>query len=284
AITPNQVTSFVDANFDVPHQHEHFELMYVLSGSLTNYIENKVVRYYAGDGCLMNPNVLHYEVPSSDCLVVFVNFSKQLYKAIFDDQKTELNGKVFQFLNNNLNDLGISKRSFIEFSDLKFKKNNIFIDLIDNLQLELLSTQPGRAFFHCGLLLRILDTLQNPNQFGTKIMNLDLNKEEFLVTRIMNYISNHEGVVKRKDIADNFHYNEDYLAKLVKKITGTSISNLAHEVRLQSIKEKLLNTSLSINKISQLSGFASESHFFQYFKKATNSTPSEYRLKYRKQD
>lgn len=277
AITQNNVESFIDKNFDQPHQHSHFEIMYVLSGSLTNYIEDKVVRYQAGDGCLMNTNVIHYEVPDPDCTVIFINFSPELFKAIYKDLSSELTGSVFQFLVDNLNEVGLSKRSYIEFSNLKFLKNSAFLDSVNSLQIELLSDKPGAAFFHCGLLLRILDSLQNPYYFGTRILNLDLSKEEFLVTRIYNYIKNHEGVVRRKDMSSLFHYNQDYLSRLVKKHTGNTITDLANTIRLESVKEKLDSTTFSVKKISELSGFASESHFFQYFKKATNMTPSEYR-------
>ena len=43
------------------HHHEHLEIMYVLSGSVTHKIEDKVYTYQSGQCCLMNKNIKHCE-------------------------------------------------------------------------------------------------------------------------------------------------------------------------------------------------------------------------------
>ena len=56
------------------HQHSCFEIIYVLSGSVTNHVENQTFTYGPGQCCVMNKNIKHCEDFSGDFQVVFFMF------------------------------------------------------------------------------------------------------------------------------------------------------------------------------------------------------------------
>nr|WP_253896525.1 AraC family ligand binding domain-containing protein [Streptococcus gallolyticus] len=44
------------------HQNTAFELLYVLSGTVINKIEDKEFIYHAGQGCLLNRRITHSDI------------------------------------------------------------------------------------------------------------------------------------------------------------------------------------------------------------------------------
>ena len=53
------------------HQHSCYEIMFVLSGSITNHVENQTFTYGPGQCCVMNKNIKHCEIVAGDFQVVF---------------------------------------------------------------------------------------------------------------------------------------------------------------------------------------------------------------------
>ena len=62
------------------HQHSCFEIMYVLSGSVTNHVENQTFTYGPGQCCVMNKNIKHCEDFAGDFQVVFFMFQSSFRK------------------------------------------------------------------------------------------------------------------------------------------------------------------------------------------------------------
>ncbi|WNS40737.1 helix-turn-helix transcriptional regulator [Paenibacillus sp. MMS20-IR301] len=274
---------FTGVNLNTPHQHNYFELMYVLSGSLTNYIEDKKVHYHAGDGCLMNRHVSHYEVPDEGCTVIFVALSVSFLTELFQEADPEKScggaGPVFQFLRSNIStDNGrVYSRSYIEFTQQQAEASHSFHILLDSLQTELVSSEIGAGLFQQGLVLRIISALQKEELFFLKLLNLDLTKEEFLVNQVLNFIERKHGNLRRSELSEALHYNEEYLNRLVKKHTGCSMMKHAQKIKVDSASRLLLESTLPVREIAEIAGFASESHFYRFFKTNTSSSPDKFR-------
>ncbi len=66
------------------HQHAFIEIMYVLSGEITNYIEDKTFTYHAGDCVIMNRNIHHKEV--GDFQVVFFDFQEEFINSLIAEE------------------------------------------------------------------------------------------------------------------------------------------------------------------------------------------------------
>lgn len=72
--------------------------------------------------------------------------------------------------------------------------------------------------------------------------------------------------------------NPDYLSKLFKKNTGSSLMDYVTKVRIERAKELLERTVLTISEIAIETGYSNTAYFTKMFKKYTNGvTPREYR-------
>jgi AraC-like DNA-binding protein len=68
-----------------------------------------------------------------------------------------------------------------------------------------------------------------------------------------------------------------YFSKLFKREEGITFENHVRQIRVARAKQMLTSTSLSVERVGKLSGFAGRSHFQRVFKEAVGSTPLAYR-------
>ncbi|MFC5449994.1 helix-turn-helix domain-containing protein [Paenibacillus aestuarii] len=78
-------------------------------------------------------------------------------------------------------------------------------------------------------------------------------------------------------VAEQFGMNPSYLSRIFKKITGQSFVQFTANLKIEKAKHLLLNSTLSINEISEAVGYT-ERTFGRVFKNVTGSTPANYRM------
>ena len=82
-------------------------------------------------------------------------------------------------------------------------------------------------------------------------------------------------------MADHFKLSRQYILKLFKKRTGTTISEYVTNLKTEKAMQLLRDTDLSIQEIVQEIGNADVSGFIRLFKQKTGITPSQYRNNYK---
>lgn len=83
--------------------------------------------------------------------------------------------------------------------------------------------------------------------------------------------------LSREYLARQFFINPDYLSRLFKKETGSSLQDYILKERIKKAKFLLETTNLSISEVHEQSGFSNSSYFSKVFKRETEMTPQEYR-------
>ena len=103
--------------------------------------------------------------------------------------------------------------------------------------------------------------------------------EAEIPTAIKTYIETHfKEELTRESLASEVFMNPDYLSKLFKKNTGSSLMDYVTKVRIERAKELLERTVLTISEIAIETGYSNTAYFTKMFKKYTNGvTPREYR-------
>lgn len=115
------------------------------------------------------------------------------------------------------------------------------------------------------------------------LMNVETCKEDdhafcLQIRRALNVIhQDYDREIGLKSIAEELDLNKSYLSTLFKSETGQTITEYVNEIRVQSSKKLLLQTSASILDIAIQVGFSSQAYFGRTFKKLTGVTPSEFR-------
>lgn len=74
--------------------------------------------------------------------------------------------------------------------------------------------------------------------------------------------------------------NPDYLSCLFHTKFHQTLSSYLNTARIDRAKDLLLHSSLSLNEISEKTGFSNSSYFHKQFKKATGLTPQQFRAQY----
>lgn len=85
------------------------------------------------------------------------------------------------------------------------------------------------------------------------------------------------GLPSVKYFADKLFLSANYFGDLVKKETGKSAQEYIQNILIETAKDRLYDTSLSISEIAYGLGFQYPQHFSRMFKKSVGYTPNEYR-------
>jgi len=68
-----------------------------------------------------------------------------------------------------------------------------------------------------------------------------------------------------------------YLSKLLNKCTGQSFYELLNKTGIKKAKQLLIDLSIKIHEISEMTGFNDVAHFCKVFRKLEQVSPNEYR-------
>lgn len=150
-----------------------------------------------------------------------------------------------------------------------------FADNVENLEL---GFSDHRQIYHrfrsltsmCEYLDQVISALYVPD-------------ESFLISNqsfknILDYINKHYSEnLQLKELASKFYLNASYCCELFKKTTGKKFSEYLIDLRLKKACELLLDTDLTIQEISILTGYSDYYYFNRGFKKNFGVTPAQYK-------
>lgn len=104
--------------------------------------------------------------------------------------------------------------------------------------------------------------------------------EKSVVDLILDHIHQHYSEdLTRTMLADMVYLNPDYMARLFKRQTGTSVVNYITAYRIDKAKEFLRSSDLPVSSIASRVGYGNYSYFSKLFKDLAGCTPNEYRKK-----
>lgn len=270
------------------HKHSFVEIMYVISGSVTNYVEDQVFTYEAGQCCVMNKNIYHSEQFSGEFQVVFFSFQDEYLRDLLSEysekgsqnKSAEQTENLFMKL---LSDSGQSSpafdKTYLDCFPLKSPAeiHEHLSPIFNTLITEALNQKPGAGFFVKGSFCRLLCELSNPEYFSIKRVHSDLTGQEFLFTKISHIMKASHGRCTRDELSAQLHYNGEYLNRIVKKYTGQTLLSYGQSIYLDEAKDLLLHTDKSISTIIEELGFSNRTHFYRLFEKKFGQSPSDYR-------
>lgn len=267
---------------DFFHQHDYFELMYVLSGTVNVNIEGDIYRYEAGDAYLMNRFTRHIELHDCDNSVIYFCLSKSLADRLSSDlKKQRINKALDDFFIYDIEQEYMYKKGFLEFRANGSQNAPSAWDSAETLIAQIISEMtdlyPGYPHMVRALLIRLFYLLTNPAKYKTHLYHLITASDDHLMTQIKEYIVEKNGVISREEMASRFHFHPDYLNRLIRERTGMSLIHFAQKYRMQEAARMIRSSEKSISEISQSLGFPNKPYFYRLFKRTYQMTPAEYR-------
>ncbi len=108
----------------------------------------------------------------------------------------------------------------------------------------------------------------------------DISKKDYVVS-VLNYIENNywKTTLTVADIVKEVKIERTYLYRLFKQGTGMSILNYLTSFRIKCACGLLKSSELTIKSVAYSVGYEDQMYFSKVFKKYTDCSPSEYRLR-----
>lgn len=233
------------------HSHPFTELCYIKEGSGKFIIEGQTFPVKKNDFIIVNTNVAHTEMSEGNVPLEYIILGVE--------------GMNFTSKDN--------KEHFI-FSCKQDSKD--FLYYMSSLLNEMEQKKPDYALI-CQNLLEVL-IIKIARRTHLAVEADTSPKASCECTKIKNYIdSNFAQDITLDTLSELSHMNKYYLVHAFTKQFGCSPINYLCDVRLQTSKELLSSTDLSITAVAQSSGFSSLSYFSQCFQKRYGITASTYR-------
>lgn len=252
------------------HQHQFFELVYVLQGSCEQTTGHNHFTLNEGDLCLISPYTKHSIGVFDDSLVINILIRRSTFEDIFYTTLKDKN-KLSAFFNNSLYTKNYNAHLIISSGKDSYIKNHILSMFIENMEKK----KYYENILNSGLMILLSKLLQNYED--TIQLPEETQKNSATFSEIMVYIDENYHTVSLSDIASKFHFSTAYCSRLIKKHTGKSFTQLQQAIRFRKACFFLENTNKSIAEISELVGFNNVEHFNRLFKKIYQKTPGQYR-------
>lgn len=273
------------------HHHSCIEIMYVLSGSVTNHVENQVFTYEAGQCCIMNKNIRHGEEFTGDFQAVFLMFRDDFieellaeYHEIDADKTTSENENlIFQLFTDGQNKSRQFDKVYLDCFPL-IPADDILerlSPLLNFIVQEVINIKPGSLFLIKGAFSRLLQLMINPKLFSINRIHSESDSQEYLLGKITHIMRASHGRCTREELSSRLHYNGEYLNRVMKKYTGKTLLEYGQEIYLEEARAMLVDTDKSITAIIEELGFSNRSHFYRLFEKKYGETPLDYRKRCR---
>ncbi|KXA00085.1 transcriptional regulator, AraC family [Anaerococcus hydrogenalis] len=243
------------------HFHPFTDFYFILDGKGKFSIEDRVINTNKDDFFIINSNVGHSIYSGEDENLVYISFGVDsiFVKNLLNDDNIDEDKYIYKNIEND-------QDYFIKSFDIineEFNSNNIFSQSMANAKA---------SEFVITLLRNFKDEIVITN-------DIKINKQ---IDYIKNFIdNNYSEDIKLESLSKMAYMNKFHLiAEFKQSYRVTPIDYLILK-RIEVTKNLLISTNHSMEEISSIVGFNSQSYFNQVFRKKVGLTPSQFRKNHR---
>lgn len=258
-----------------PHYHDFFELIYVYKGEMHTIVNQKEdILLNPKQLLLMNPDTRHV-LNCNDSNAVIYNImiqqdfvEKQLLNIIDKDYT------IFHFFFHSTYHDEMIKNYLVFPIDPEMEQ------YIHALILEHFDRKPFYKQMVVANLILVLGQIARIHKNQVTEQNHQLIQSGKL-PEILQYIQLNYATVNLASMAEQFHYSEAHLSRMIKKQTGKTFSEILSDIRFQIAENYLCQSDLGVETIAEMVGYQNVSNFFRNFKQKYHCSPKEYRSQHR---
>lgn len=253
------------------HCHNDIEINYMYSGSCTQIINEQKYVLNEGQTLFLNYDTVHQIEPlGENDILIDLNIEKEYLTSNFFNRFSS-ESIVMNFFLNALNE-GVTHNDFMIFNSQNSERLRLFIG---EFMCEWYDPSLVSSDIMNSLLTLILSEMINV--YKNDVTHQKDSPQNKSVIAILHYIENNYQHCTLKDTASFFHLNANYMSNLLKKNTGYSYRELVLHQKINTAKQLLKNSSLSVIEISDRIGYQNVSFFYEKFQKEVGCLPGEYR-------
>ena len=261
-----------------PQELSFFVLQYVCEGKATLNLEGDSFQLKEGDLCVLPPKAPHSLSVPMGSVVLSVILRASNFDSRFGELLT-MSGVFFGFFRESL--YGKAQPNFLM---LHTKPGDSAVDYtMRGLMAETLA--PDKHSWSCSTCWTKLMLSSALRSCGEKVEIYRFptgGNPRADCGEILQYIQQNYRTVRLSTLAQQFHYNETYLSRMLQNYAHQSFTEIVRDIRMNRAVEYLNNSSLRVHEIAALVGYSSVDHFSRAFKAQYGVSPQSYRREKRK--
>lgn len=254
------------------HLHNFVEMIYVLEGTATEYIDRVPYQVKRGDFLFVNYGKTHSFEIEGPFKYIEVMFDLTFITRELIDTKNAfdiLSLTEFRSFHANLNDAPDPLVSF-EPGEMKMVENLLYEIIIELRSKKPLYKNIVRNYVE-SLFLKMIRKL-SPDD------DAEYYDKHDIIQRILDYINNNISKnLTLESLAEKCFYNPAYFSRIFKERMGMGFKTYTQKLRTDKAVDLLKHTNFPIKKIIQECGFSNKNSFYHAIKKFYDTTPSSIR-------
>lgn len=252
------------------HQHDFFEIIYMLSGTARQHLDEELLTLNTGDICFIPPYTNHTLEIFDDSLAINIILRRDTFEDVFFN--TIRTGDLLSrfFMSCLYSKTPMKRILFSTGDDTEIQEeilSMVMESITDDQYSDRLLTHMVPIFF--------AHVLRKYGRSASVLSAPDKNDENAL--NIIAYINDHYKNVSLKELSDVFHYSVSHISRLIRKETGTGFSAFTTGIRLAKATALLNQTNQSAAGISEMVGYENPETFIRAFERQYHMTPTAYR-------
>lgn len=250
------------------HMHDFIEVVYIMSGSGKQWVDNKAYEVSRGSLLFINYGQTHTFTSDDEMIYCEILIRPEAIseKIINSDNAFEiLSLTAFEDFRN-----ADVTSPFVKFSGAERSRvENIIEQMLWEYQKE-----------KCGLKTVLKGYLTVLLAYIFRKMIPENNDYDAIPSHITEYINGHlQEKMSLETLAKKCFYSPKYFSKIFKECYGMTVTEYIQKKRIDEGRRLLEETMLPVDEISERVGYGEPVHFYKYFKKIVGVTPTEYRKK-----
>ena len=258
-----------------PHSHEYLQIWYVLKGSCRHVFRSRSYTYQRFGLFVIPPYTEHYiECESEDSELICCEFSERFINdALLGNERNGLFDFAYLepfFLQENLSGTPFQLRSGAQAA-----VQELLLEMLEQFERK---ERYSYLFLKADLLklLAILASEYESDQPEEK--TILLGRYHTAMEQALAYLEEHYGEkLYLEDVCKTAMMSKSSFSYLFKQMTGATFSEYLMQLRIAKAQELLKNSALSVMEIAFTCGFRDSAYFTRAFRRATGTSPVQYR-------
>ncbi|UUZ87164.1 AraC family transcriptional regulator [Paenibacillus sp. P26] len=172
-------------------------------------------------------------------------------------------------------------KSLPKRSQLTSEQSTAILELLEGMIREQSTREPGCETVNRHRLIDLLIRLSRyslQRDAAPKMPGPPASAHELLIRRVRQHLEAHyPRKITAASLAQEFNISQRHLNRVFKQETGTSITAMLQQIRIERAKHMLLETERSIEAVATAVGFGDASFFTRLFSRLAGHPPGAYR-------
>lgn len=247
------------------HYHQYMELIYVLSGSITAYIDDKSYRIPENSLLMVFPNEPHTYSSDTDNRYIVIKF----FTDILHTREQSVNEFEYIF---NLSAHNNRHTRVIRGTD---EIRNLLVDSYDKFAE---SQYTSELYIRSNIIRVCAHILDFWKEKGEIIpIKHTVTADNIAIIKKLTEQIRENSTVKTHQAAKMCGMSDGHFSRIFKSVTGATFTQYIKSVKIDRAERLLKCSDMSVTEIAQSLEYATTSHFIEDFRKEKGISPKQYR-------